>query len=64
MNQNETEFGEDLTHRQLLALPRRSEAGPHLGRAGPAHPDRPPALFNPNRIAKIYATQQAGVAQG
>ena len=28
MNQNETEFGEDLTHRQLLALPRRSEAGP------------------------------------
>ena len=35
MNQNETEFGEDLTHRQLLALPRRSEAGPHLGRAGP-----------------------------
>ena len=36
MNQNETEFGENLTHRQLLALPHHSEAGHHLDRA----PDR------------------------
>ena len=57
MNQNETEFGENLTHRQLLALPPRSEAGRHLDRDGPRRAlDPSPALFKPNRIAKIYAT--------
>ena len=54
MNQNEPEFGEDLTHRQLLALPRHSEAGSHLDRApdrsGPG-PARPPCSI-PTELLK------------
>ena len=49
MNQNETEFGEDLTHRQLLALPRRSEADHHLDRA----PDR----SRPGPAARLVQSQ-------
>ena len=65
MNQNETEFGENLNLQAAFGPSSPFRGRSHLDRAGPERAwSRQPALFNPNRIAKIYATQQAGVAQG
>ena len=51
MNQNETEFGKNLTHRQLLALPHRSEAAPLDRDAGSDWTRRAPCS-NPTELLK------------